>query len=138
MSHHTVLPRFQLTALWAAVMVLYLYADFFMLFPAGHLDEIASGRMGPFEVTQTSLLLAAMLMALPALMVAATPLLPTALCRWANVAMGILYTLVNVGNVVGESWAFYLVYGGLEAILTVTIAVLAIRWPPNETQNGAT
>lgn len=120
--------RLKLAGLWAATMFLYIYADFFMLHPEGRLDEIAAGKMGPFDVTQSSLFLAALLMALPALMIALTTLLPVALCRWANVVLGGVYTLVNVGNLVGESWAFYLFYGGLEAILTVTIVVLAVRW----------
>lgn len=122
------LPRLRLTALWTALMLLYLYADFFALFPQGHIEEIMAGKMGPFDVSQASLFLAALLMALPAAMVALTPLLPTALCRWANVGMGVLYTLVNIGNVVGESWAFYLFYGALETVLTVSVAILAYRW----------
>jgi len=76
--------RVRLTALWAALMLLYLYADFFSLFPQGHIEEIMSGKMGPFDVSQTSLFLASLLMALPALMVALTPLLPLAACRWAT------------------------------------------------------
>jgi len=120
--------RVRLTALWAALMLLYLYADFFSLFPQGHIEEIMSGKMGPFDVSQTSLFLASLLMALPALMVALTPLLPLAACRWANVGMGALFTLVNIGNVIGESWIYYLFYGALEAILTVSIAVLAFLW----------
>lgn len=82
--------RVKLAALWAALMVLYLYADVFMLFPQGHIDEIVAGRMGPYEVTQSSLLLAALLMAIPAIMVALSTFLPTALCRRSNVLLGIL------------------------------------------------
>lgn len=120
--------RVKLASLWAAVMFLYIYADFFMLFPQGHVDAIMAGKLGPFDVTQTSLVLAAVLMALPALMVAATTLLPAPACRWANVALGLLYTLVNIGNVVGETWVFYLLYGALETVLTLTIAYVAYRW----------
>ena len=122
------LSRLRLAALWAALMFLYLYADFFALFPQGHIEAIMQGRIGPFEVTQASLFTAALLMALPAAMVALTPLLHTAACRWANVAMGTLYTLVDIGNLVGESWLFYLVYGGFEIVLTVSIAILAFVW----------
>ncbi len=121
-------PRVRLTALWAALMFLYLHADFFALFPQGHLGQIIAGRIGPLDVTQMSLFLASLLMALPAAMVALTPLLPTTPCRWANVGMGGLYTLVNIGTVVGESWAFYLFYGALETILTVSIAVFSYLW----------
>lgn len=120
--------RVRLTALWAALMFLYIYADFFALFPQGHLEEIIAGKMGPFDVTQTSLFTAALLMALPAAMVALTPLLATTLCRWVNVGMGVLFSAVNVANVIGESWAFYLFYGALEFVLTASITVLAFVW----------
>jgi hypothetical protein len=109
-------------------MFLYVYADFFSFYQPGELEDAAAGKLGPYDVTQTALFTAALLMALPALMVALTMLLPTALCRWLNVAMGALYTAVNVSNVIGESWAYYLFYGALETVLTVAIAVLAFRW----------
>jgi hypothetical protein len=126
MTHLT--ARLRLTALWAALMFLYVYADIFSFYQPGELEEAIAGKLGPYDVTQTSLFLSALLMALPAAMLALTPLLPTALCRWANVVMGALYTVVNIGNVVGESWAYYLFYGGLETILTVSIAVFAYLW----------
>lgn len=128
--------RVKLASLWAALMFLYIYADFFMLFPQGHLEDMIAGKMGPFDVSQGTLLSAALLMALPALMVALTPLLPTPPCRWANVAMGVLYTLVNIGNLVGESWVFYLVYGVIEIVLTVSIVALAWRWRPSGAVRG--
>ena len=83
--------------------------------------------MGPFDVTQLSLFLAALLIALPALMMALAPLLPAAVCRWANVGLGALCTLVNIGNVVGDSWVYHLFCGVLEKVLTVSIVILAYR-----------
>lgn len=121
------LARLRLTALWAALMFLYLYADIFSFYQPGELDDALAGRLGPYAVTQVSLFLSALLMAVPAAMVALTPLLPTAACRWTNLGIGGLYALVSIGNIIGESWAYYLFYGALEAVLTVSIAVLAYR-----------
>ena len=46
-------------------------------FRPGQLEEMAAGRMGPFPVTQGSLLTAALLMLVPALMVFLSLALPT-------------------------------------------------------------
>ena len=121
-------PRLRLTALWAALMFLYIYADVFGFYQPGEVEHILDGKMGPYDVNQQALFLASLLMTLPAAMVALTPLLPIAICRWANVAMGVLYTLVNIGNVIGETWIYYLFHGAVETVLTICIAVLAFRW----------
>ena len=126
MTH--LVPRVRLTALWAALMILYIYADIFSFYQPGELEEALAGKLGPYDVTQLSLFLSAVLMAIPAGMIALTPLLPTALCRWANVVLGVLYSLVNIGNVIGESWIYYLFHGAIETVLTVSIAVLAYLW----------
>ena len=48
--------KMKLSALWVALMLLYIYADIFSLFRPGQIEEMISGRMGPFPVTQGSLL----------------------------------------------------------------------------------
>ena len=40
-----------------------------------------------------------------------------------------VYTLIGIGNIVGETWAYYLVYGSIEIGITVTICLYALRWP---------
>ncbi len=132
MTH--LVPRVRLTALWAALMILYIYADLFSFYQPGELEEALAGKLGPYDVTQQSLFYAALLMAIPAGMVALTPLLPTAICRWANVVLGAFYTLVNIGNVIGESWIYYLFHGAIETVLTVSIAILAFLWLRPEAQ----
>ncbi len=87
--------RLRLTALWAALMFLYVYADVFSFYQPGELEEALAGKLGPYDVTQLSLFFAALLMTLPAAMVALTPLLPTGICRWTNVGMG---ALLHVGE----------------------------------------
>ena len=53
--------KVKLSALWAAMMLLYIYADILSLFRPDQLEEIIDGRMGPFSVTQASLLVASIL-----------------------------------------------------------------------------
>jgi hypothetical protein len=120
--------QIKLSALWAALMFLYIYADFLMLYKPGHLDEMLAGRMGPLPATQNSLFAASVLMAIPALMIFLSLALKPRISRWANVILGALYTAVNIGNLVGESWAFYFLFGILEIALTLLIIGYAWRW----------
>lgn len=120
--------KMEFSALWTALMFLYIYADIFSLFKPGQIDEMASGRMGPLVVTQGSMLGASILMLLPAVMVYLSLELRPKACRWANIVLGLLYTLVNIGNLSGESWAFYFVYGIVEVGLTLLIVGQAWRW----------
>ena len=65
----TVGTRAKLSALWTAMMFLYVYADFLYLYRPGGIDEIRDGMLGPFEVSQASLLAASVVVIIPALMI---------------------------------------------------------------------
>lgn len=123
-----------LSALWAALMFLYIYADHFSLFKPGELQEMMAGRMGPLPVTQGSLLSAAILMLIPAGMVFLSLALKPRVSRWVNIVLGALYTAVNVWNLVGETWAFYLLLGIAELALTLLIVGYAWKWRSAEGQ----
>ena len=123
-----------LSALWAALMFLYIYADHFSLFKPGQIEEMVAGRMGLFPVTQGSLLSAAILMLIPALMVFLALALKPKVGRWVNIILGVLYTTVNVWNLVGETWVFYIVIGIVEMALTLLIVGYAWTWRNSEGQ----
>jgi cbb3-type cytochrome oxidase subunit 3 len=120
--------QMKLSALWAALMFLYVYADIFSLYRPGQIEEVMAGRMGPFPVTQGSLLTAAILMLIPALMVFLALGLKPGVARWANIILGLLYTVVNIGNLVAETWAFYVLFGLVEMALTLLIVGYAWKW----------
>ena len=120
--------RMKLSALWIAMMLLYIYADIFSLFKPGVLEEMMGGRMGPFPVTQASLLSAAVLTIIPAVMVFLSLALKSGAARWASIILGVLYTLVNISNLIGETWAFYILSGTVELVVTVLIIWHAWKW----------
>jgi uncharacterized protein DUF6326 len=122
----------KLSALWVALMLVYIYADIVSLFKPGALDEMAAGRMGPFPATQGSLFAAAILMLIPAVMVALSITLKPAVNRWTNVILGTLYTFVNIGNLLGEAWAYYVLFVSAEIVLTCLITWFAWKWPRAE------
>lgn len=120
--------KMMLSALWAALMLLYIYADHFSLFRTGQIEEMISGRIGPFAVTQGSLLASSILMMIPAVMVFLSLALKPTVSRWANIILGVLYTFVNISNLIGETWAYYMFFGVVEIVLTFLIVWYAWKW----------
>jgi hypothetical protein len=121
--------KIKLSALWVSVMFLYIYADILSLFRPGEVQEILEGRMGPFPATQGSLLTASILMIIPALMVFFSLALNVKANRNVNILFGALYTLVNISNLIGETWVYYLVFGVVEIVMTLLIIWHAWKWP---------
>jgi hypothetical protein len=120
--------KIKLSALWVTMMLLYIYADILSFFKPGQVEEMIAGRMGPLPATQASLLAAAFLMTIPAVMVFLTLVLKPNVSRWANISAGVVYTLVNIGNLIGETWAYYLFFGIVEVILALLIIGYAWTW----------
>jgi Family of unknown function (DUF6326) len=120
--------KMKLSALWVALMFLYIYADIFKLFMPGEIEKMISGRQGPLPTTQGSLLTASVLMIIPAVMVFLSLTLGPKVSRWVNIILGALYTFVNISNLVGETWAFYIFFGVVEIVLTFLIVGYAWKW----------
>ena len=121
--------RIRLSALWVALMICYIYADFFSLYRPGQIDKIISGLMGPFPVTQAGLLIASLMMAVPAVMVFLSLILKPKVSRWANIILGVLYTVIGVANLIGEAWAYYIFFGIIEIVLTLLVVFYGWKWP---------
>ena len=120
--------KMKLAALWVAMMLLYIYADILSLFRPGQIQEMLEARMGPLPVTQGSLFAASLLMIIPAVMVFLSLTLKPPVNRWTNITLGVLYTLVNISNLIGETWVYYISFGVVEIVLTVLIVWYAWKW----------
>jgi hypothetical protein len=118
-----------LIGLWITLMLLYIYCDIFSFFRPNHINEIVSGFMGPFQINQISLMVAGLLMALPTLMIIANLFIKLVAIKWINIIAGIVYTFVNIGNIIGEKWVYYLIYGIIEIGITLLIIIKSISWP---------
>jgi len=120
--------RSKLSALWATMMFLYVYADVLSLYRPGELDEIRAGKMGPIDVSQGTLLVASVVVIIPAFMVFLSLILPPIMNRRTNLIVGLVLTVVNIINVLGETWVYYWVFGILEVLITVLIVRYAWRY----------
>ena len=118
-----------LAALWVAVMFSYVYNDIFDLYKPGEMEHIIAGNMGPFPTTQVSLLTATILMTIPILMIVLSLTLKAKANRWTNIIVGILYIVVAIQNVIGESWVFYIFGNIVEVLLLLLIVGYAWKWP---------
>jgi hypothetical protein len=49
------------------------------------------------------------------------------LVRWLSLGVGVLYILVSVSNLIGESWAYYLWFGVLEIGLAGLVVAYAYQ-----------
>jgi hypothetical protein len=124
------LPRgLRLSLLWASMMFLYIYNDYFSLYVPGTIEGMSAGRIGPLgEATSLVMLGVAVLLTIPSLMVLVSAVLPAALSKWLNVVFGVLYTLVNAATFFGAP-LFYQFIVSVELILSVSIVVSALTWP---------
>ena len=125
--------KLKLSALWAAVMFCYIYGDYFGLYAPGKLAEILAGKMEPLgPATQGVLVGVAIMMVVPSIMVFLSLVLPPALNRWANIVLGSAYTAIMLMTIPG-AWAFYILLGIIEVVLTALIVWYAWSWPKRAT-----
>jgi hypothetical protein len=126
--------RMKLSALWASVMFCYIYGDFFQLFTPRALEGMLAGKMGPLGPTIQGVLLGtAMLMAIPSVMVFLSLALKPKANRWANIILGVIYTIVMLIIIAMPGpWAFYIFLTIVEVMLTVLIVWYAWNWPKKE------
>ena len=122
--------KFKLSALWVALMFLYLYNDVFGSFRQDQVEKVLSGEIG---LNQVSLFGAAILMAIPIFMIFLSLSLPAKVNRRVNIIVGIAYAVVLVlVMLVPETWAYYVFYEILEVVFIALIVWYAWKWPKQE------
>lgn len=129
--------RVKLAALWSAVTLCYLYGDYFELYVPNKTAGLLNGQN--LLDSPAKLLLAAVMLAIPALMVYFSVVLKARWCQILNIAFGVFFTAIMVLIAVTSltAWrAFYVFLAVVESILTTNIAVLAWQWP-KQTKAGS-
>ncbi len=122
--------KIKLSALWTSLMFLYIYGDYFELYAPNKIQKLSN--VTDVLDSPTKLLLASVLLAIPALMIALNIFLKPKISRILNIVFGILLTVVVllVGSSSLYTWySFYVLYAILEAIITIIIVWQAWKWP---------
>ena len=110
-------------------MFLYVYNDYFSLYLPGAIASISAGKLGPLgPANDTALLGVSAMLAVPALMICLSILLPRVIAKWANIVFALAYTAIDVATFFGSPLFFQTVVV-LETVLTLGIVVLAFSWP---------
>jgi len=123
--------KMKLALFWVALMFFYLYNDLFSFFKPGTVEELVGGSLAGIVFTQELLFGAALLMALPSIMIFLSLTLKAKLNRMVNIIVGIFHMVVLVGTLMvpGDLWVFYATYMVFEAVFIILIVWHAWKWP---------
>ena len=129
LSEYKINIKIKLSALWASVMSLYIYCDYFQLYTPGKLQHMINGTTRFGAGDQGVLLGLSSILLTTGLMICLSILAPAKISRLLNIIVGIIMTLMlgYLAYVVG--WYFYKMYAAVEALLTFVIAWYAWNWP---------
>ncbi len=83
--------KMKLSALWVTLMFFYLYADVLAFYQPGNIEGIIAGEIGGIQFNQAFSLGAAILMAIPSVMVFLSLILNAKANRWTNIILGIFH-----------------------------------------------
>ncbi|NTV94362.1 MAG: hypothetical protein HGA75_02985 [Thiobacillus sp.] len=125
--------KLKLAAAWASFMFLYIYVDYFHLYMPGSIEDLISGKVFEFKITQTFLLLALASVTIPALMIFLSVGLPARISRWTNIVVATLYIPYSLINLVGEAWLHMIFGAAVEVVLLLLVIWYAWKWPIQET-----
>ena len=125
-----------LSALWIAVMFIYVYADIKTLFQPEIPEQIISGIMGGMTISQGFLFSAAILMSIPPIMIILSLILRPDINRCVNIIVSFLHIILIIVTrfVPAKIWYYYIYYQLIEVIFHSLIIWYAWRWPIQEKQ----
>lgn len=125
--------KLKLATLWAGLMFLYIYVDYFHLYMPGALSDMLAGKVFVFEITQGFLSAALVSMSIPAVMIFLSVALPAKVNRLVNIIIAAVYIPYTLTNLAGEAWIHMMFGAVVEVILLCLIIRYAWKWPRIET-----
>lgn len=122
--------KLKLAALWTAATFCYLYGDYFQLYTPDQVQSLISGEnvLG----SPKFLLIAAIIMAIPPIMIFLSLVLKPATNRILNIIFGSVFTLMMILIGIGSLtpwYSFYVFLAFVEASLTFLVVKNAWKWP---------
>ncbi len=122
--------KVKLAGLWTATTLCYLYGDYFQLYTPGKVESLIRGE----DVISSPMMLfkAAIILAIPPLMIFLSLALKPKLNRILNIIFGLIFTMMMVGialNSLTPWYTFYVFLALVEAMLTFIIVWQAFKWP---------
>lgn len=118
-----------LAGLWTSVTLCYLYGDYFELYVPGKAKGLVEGTN--LLDTPVKLFMAAVVLALPAVMVFLSLILKAKVNRILNIILGIFFTAIMllIAATSLTAWrTFYVFLALLESFITILIVWKAWKW----------
>lgn len=133
LTNYTINIRTKLAFLWATIMSLYIYADFFSLMTPNKINRMMDLETPLGPTTPEMLIGFSVLLIIPALMLPVSILLRPILSKWLNIIIGILYgaisVLIIISDISSEWMGFFVLYQIIELFIFFIIIKLAWKWP---------
>lgn len=111
-------------------MFCYIYCDYFELYSAGKIEALIQGNS--MLDNPNKVLMAAVMMSVPALMISLSIFLKPVINRVLNIVISLLFACLLTMIVVSLDVAthgFYIYFAIIEIILTLFISYTAFNWP---------
>ena len=125
--------KVKLASLWASLMLLYIYVDYFHLYMPDALESMIAGKIAAFDINQLFLMAALVSMAVPALMIYLSIALPAKLSRRTNLVVAAVYIPYTLSNLIGVAWVHMMFGAAVEVALLLLVVRCAWKWPRTET-----
>lgn len=116
--------RVQLSVCWVALVLIYLLGDVLRLYEKGQEAAMIDGK----PMTQTHLLMAAILMLIPILLALGVVFLPKGFAKWSSIIGSVILFIINIVGVTGYTGLFDRVLIWLSLALNVFIIVWTWLW----------
>ena len=124
--------KVKLATLWASLMFLIIYLDYFHLYMPGKMQQIQTGRVFEFNISQGFILFALTSVTIPAIMIFLSIALPPKLNRLSNIFLATIYIPYMLFNLAGEAWAHMIGGVVVDVVLLSFIVRYAWQWPRME------
>ncbi len=121
--------RVKISALWTAMLFVFVYVDLFSLYRPDIRADIEAGTLSGFTINQTFLLWTTVYVVIPALMLFGALVLRAGISRIANIALSAVYALSILAGAIGDPNYYYLLGSAVEVALLAAITYYAWTWP---------
>ena len=92
--------KLKISALWIAVMFLFIYVDYFALYIPGIIVDLLAGETGGLPIDQIFLILSLSSMMIPSLMIFLSLALKAKVNRWLNIIVGAVFSIAALAAIV--------------------------------------
>ena len=121
--------KIKLAGLWYFFTVAWLISMTLMFYAPGIIDEIRAGELMGEAITGEFLLVAAIFLLIPLLMAVLSLNLKDKINRWANIIVGIVFTVLSIASLIEALTLDLSIYAfGLLMDISMVVAAALIIW----------